>query len=453
MIKTYFNKLSTFILYLSILIFIIGFNFAHNPPSGWYQQFLPDLNNNPISDIIFIDSLNGFGVTDNNFSNDTGYIIKTTNGGDNWNIVFTDNRDYKAIAFIDLNIGYVCGAKPSSGSRLLKTTNSGLNWFNVNPPDPFLVLDDMSILNEDTIWLAASSGFDGGVFRTTNGGTNWTRQFSPGNNPNHIYMFNRNIGFIAADGGYLRKTTNSGLNWFLINDASGFSDLYFIDSLIGWKANLDIQKTTDGGLNWLNQILPQSKQFLASQMVKFSVLNKDTIWGVGGILITPNGFRGVVYKTTNGGSSWGYQLPDININVFSYDHCKFVNGLSGWAYATTKGVHTITGGDTTIYTSVSQISTEIPDLYKLFQNYPNPFNPESKIKYFIAKNSKVKIKIFDEIGRELKTLVNENRNRGVYEVIFDGSDLSTGVYFYRFEVEDNKSGKIFSETKRMLLLK
>ncbi|MBK9335008.1 MAG: hypothetical protein IPM96_22050 [Ignavibacteria bacterium] len=67
--------------------------------------------------MIFLDSLNGFAITDNDFSNDTGYILKTTNGGDNWNIIYTDNRDFKAIKFINLNVGYVCAADPFTSSN------------------------------------------------------------------------------------------------------------------------------------------------------------------------------------------------------------------------------------------------------------------------------------------------------------------------------------------------
>jgi len=278
--KNIFNtdKLSSFAFYISILIFIIAFNFEHNPPdlSGWYQQFLPNLNGQPLSDVIFLDSLTGFAITDNDFSNDTGYILKTTNGGDNWNIVFSSNRDYKAIEFINLNTGYVCGAQPATGSRLLKTTNSGLNWFNVHPPDPFLVYDDMSVLNEDTIWLAASSGFTGGVFRTTNGGINWTQQINlSGNNPTNIYMFNKDTGYTA--GTVLYKTTNGGQNWLQI-PGGGFGDMHFINATTGWKCYGPMQKTTDGGSSWETLQLPPSGGFFnLSAIINFSFVGNDTI--------------------------------------------------------------------------------------------------------------------------------------------------------------------------------
>ena len=87
---------------LSIIIFFISLNFKDTPPPfGWYQQFLPNLNGQYISDIFFLDSLTGWGVTGTNSGpGHINYIIKTTNGGDNWNIVFTDTSFFSKIKFI-----------------------------------------------------------------------------------------------------------------------------------------------------------------------------------------------------------------------------------------------------------------------------------------------------------------------------------------------------------------
>ncbi len=90
---------------------------------------------------------------------------------------------------------------------------------------------------------------------------------------------------------------------------------------------------------------------------------------------------------------------------------------------------------------------EIPNYYSLSQNYPNPFNPSTSIKFTMPKGDNVKLVIFDILGREVKTLVNEFRNQGVYEVNFDASSLSSGAYFYRLEAGE------FTDTKKMLLVK
>ncbi|MBE2256170.1 MAG: T9SS type A sorting domain-containing protein [Ignavibacteria bacterium] len=103
----------------------------------------------------------------------------------------------------------------------------------------------------------------------------------------------------------------------------------------------------------------------------------------------------------------------------------------------------------------NNISGEIiPIEYKLNQNYPNPFNPITNISYQIANEGFVTLKVFDLLGREITTLVNEVKTPGIFEVSFNGSNLSSGIYFYRLEVKSiNGVPKNFIETKRMVLVK
>ena len=96
----------------------------------------------------------------------------------------------------------------------------------------------------------------------------------------------------------------------------------------------------------------------------------------------------------------------------------------------------------------------IPNTYTLSQNYPNPFNPTTKIQYSILEQSLVTIKVYNVLGKEIKTLVNENQNVGKYEVNFDASDLSSGVYFYKLTAgASTGSATGFVETKKMLMIK
>ncbi len=96
---------------------------------------------------------------------------------------------------------------------------------------------------------------------------------------------------------------------------------------------------------------------------------------------------------------------------------------------------------------VNDKTDEVVNKYSLSQNYPNPFNPTSKIKYQIAKLGKVELKVYDILGREVITLVNEVKSPGNYEVTFNASQLASGVYFYRLTVGD------FVQTKKMILLR
>ncbi len=104
-------------------------------------------------------------------------------------------------------------------------------------------------------------------------------------------------------------------------------------------------------------------------------------------------------------------------------------------------------GAPAVVTEIIEENTINPDEYTLYQSYPNPFNPTTNIKYSIPKKDKTTIKVFDILGREVVTLVNENQNAGTYIVPFDGSNFASGVYFYSI-----RSGS-FIETKKMILLK
>jgi photosystem II stability/assembly factor-like uncharacterized protein len=451
------NKLSTLLFYLCLFIFIVALAFPHNPAGNWYQQFLPNLNNRPISDITFIDSLNGFAITGDGTVGDTNYILKTTNRGDNWSIVFTVYRDLSRVVFINQTTGFVCGGYNASCSYMIKTTNGGLNWFNVNVPC-ILYISDMAVLNEDTIWIVDDNSIDGGVYRTTDSGASWQNQFSGGNqNPSKVYFFNGSLGFIAKNTttAYVRRTSDGGASWSVNVNGEGFRDMYFADANTGWRSwGNNMYKTTNGGLNWILQVLPYGGIIVTTGAEEFTNINRDTIWGVGGWVQYPNfQSRGLLYRTTNGGDIWKFQVPDTTINIFRYLNTKFVNRLNGWAYGGPTGIHTTNGGDTAFYLGIQQISSNIPKDFTLKQNYPNPFNPRTVIPFSIKKSANVKLIAYDITGREVQKMVDSKLTAGEYEVDFMGKFTSSGVYLYRMEIIDEKSNQLFTETKKMILLK
>lgn len=117
----------------------------------------------------------------------------------------------------------------------------------------------------------------------------------------------------------------------------------------------------------------------------------------------------------------------------------------GWMYLDYLAV------PTSVVTSVTS-PKEIPLSYSLSQNYPNPFNPSTTITYELPSVSRVVLRVYDVLGREVKTLVDEVKNPGRYEVKFDATRLASGVYFYRMDISGN-TGKDFVSTHKMLLLK
>jgi photosystem II stability/assembly factor-like uncharacterized protein len=445
----------TFIFYFLILIFTIAFTSPLSPshPSGWYQQFMPNLSGRQIADITFADSLRGYAITTRLSSTDTSFVLKTSNGGDNCFVTHSDSGViYSWVQFINQNTGFVGGLiYKNSSFWIIKTTNAGLNWFYINAPFD-VAQNDMYVLNEDTIWIADQTSSFGGVFRTTNGGVNWENQYPGPLNPDKIYMYDRNIGFFSRLNTFLFKTTNSGSIWTQISGIDGFIDIYFADNLTGWKVNSQIKKTTNGGLNWITQITPFGGILMTSGAIKLSGLSIDTLWAVGAEAYYGVGqTRGVIYRTTNGGDNWLFQVPDTNIHISTYySFIQFIDKNHGWAFTQglLGGVHTTTGGDPIWLTETEQISTEIPSRFKLCQNYPNPFNPRTVIPYSLSAPAHVKIIAYDITGREVQRMVDSYQQAGAYEVDFMGKFIASGVYLYRMIVDDR-----VIDTKKMILIK
>ena len=121
----------------------------------------------------------------------------------------------------------------------------------------------------------------------------------------------------------------------------------------------------------------------------------------------------------------------------------FTDANTGWVVGYNGTImKTVTGG-----VFVQNISSEIPKEFSLYQNYPNPFNPFTVIRFQLSVAGNAALNIYDMLGRKVSTLVNEKLQPGTYEVTFDGSNLSSGIYFYQFKTDK------FSETKKLILLK
>ena len=117
-------------------------------------------------------------------------------------------------------------------------------------------------------------------------------------------------------------------------------------------------------------------------------------------------------------------------------------------YAGSNGSNWEIGLATSPFVPVSvEYETIQPTQFALEQNYPNPFNPSTKIQYSVPQTSQVQIKVFDVLGNEIETLVNEEKPTGTYELTWNAANLPSGVYFYQI-----KAGS-FIETKKMILIK
>ncbi|MCJ7553750.1 MAG: T9SS type A sorting domain-containing protein [Ignavibacteriaceae bacterium] len=108
-----------------------------------------------------------------------------------------------------------------------------------------------------------------------------------------------------------------------------------------------------------------------------------------------------------------------------------------------------------VITSVENEEDIIPTVFKLEQNYPNPFNPSTIIKFGVPKRSNVLIKIYDILGSEVITIVNEEMDAGWYQKEFNAAGFASGVYIYRMTAGNpsSGSGQVYVSTKKMLMIK
>ncbi|MGB5531279.1 MAG: M28 family peptidase [Ignavibacteriaceae bacterium] len=131
------------------------------------------------------------------------------------------------------------------------------------------------------------------------------------------------------------------------------------------------------------------------------------------------------------------------INYYSFNDQPDLSGNSKLFYR----LKQVDFDGTFSYSDVVQVTYDVPTAFVINQNFPNPFNPSTRITYFVPKESFVSIKIYDFLGREVKTLVNDFLSAGSYEIVFEASDITSGTYFYTMTAEN------YSSTKKMLLLK
>lgn len=361
-----------------------------------------------------------------------------------------------------------------------RTTDGGITWGNGNPNPGVIVGDIYNIeaLDANTAWVT-TSGASTFIYKTTNGGTNWVQVYTlAGGFINAIKMTSATNGYAFGDpvgGNWLLLTTvNGGTTWTTLSSPPGTGDgrnncvQVSLPNIWFGTGQGTVVRSTNSGINWVTtpvtgitgQILGIKFNSPALGLLGGATLSRTTDGGATWAAVTAPGtgnitgidglgndfwyVRGTgIYRSTDGGLTFA----SVHTAVGTQNDLKLTNDpngcLVGWSVATAGNIAKMTGSPLGIVTS----NNEIPSNFSLEQNYPNPFNPTTNIRFSIPNTGFVRLIVFDILGREAATLVNEVRSAGNYTVDFDASLLSSGVYFYRLE-----SGS-FTESKKMLLVK
>jgi hypothetical protein len=151
-----------------------------------------------------------------------------------------------------------------------------------------------------------------------------------------------------------------------------------------------------------------------------------------------SGFEAVGFVDGNGTSTetHTYTFVDNNVKSGSYTYRLKQVDFDG----------------TSDFSNTVEVNVETPSVYSLAQNYPNPFNPTTQINFSLASDSKVTLKIFDVLGQEVMTLLNQNMTAGAHNLTLDASRLNSGVYLYKIEAK-GVDGTNFTSVKKMILTK
>jgi photosystem II stability/assembly factor-like uncharacterized protein len=398
-------------------------------------------------------------------------------------------------------VGWAAGA----GGTIIRTTDGGVTWTNCNLDESIIIgeIGSIEALNADTAFCTAKSTEAAFIYRTLNGGANWTQVLIQNNgfinaihfvvpyygyavsNPvngkwmiwytyncgvywdtlrtivqngneegwNNSMAFSGNYGWFGTNNSRVYKTYNPVCVWQgyttpgLVNSRS----VHFNSNTLGLAGGSSLVRSTDGGIVWQNiGPVPGNGEILGIEG------SGTDFWYIRGTNI---------YRSSNSGDTWSLcytgtdTLYDINFSVI--DGCP-----AGWAVGENGRIVKMSE-DSLI--GIRNYDNSVPAEYKLYQNYPNPFNPVTKIKFDIPSNVKrktanaplssigegpgVRLVIYDILGREVANLIpplrggQEGLQPGTYSVTWDASNFPSGVYFYTLKCSD------FSVSKKMLLIK
>ena len=371
----------------------------------------------------------------------------------------------------------------SWGHGVYKSTNNGVTWASSNSG----ITDSSSqclYFSGDTTLLGTETG---GVFKSTNNGTNWipySANLGLNYGPVNVYCITRCfntfwIGETFVNNGETNldyyKYTPPVIGWmkdftwrtWFSNNPPHVNAFYPTDSILYVCATNGISEYyTNGSIN----------TYYMGAIISMARLSYNYLILGGGFSTSSSG----ILVTTNHGGSWTTTLPIGVRSNFVKDSLNYlyVGTVQGFYYSTDNGwnwtqkntgmptVNSVISlalsngyfyaarpdssiwrcSRTSILTDISNNTTDVKN-YNLSQNYPNPWNPTTTIKYSIPKSGLVTLKVFDILGKEISTLVDENQSPGTYSVDFQGANLPSGIYFYKLQAGS------YSETKQMILIK
>lgn len=366
-----------------------------------------------------------------------GGLHKSTDKGDSWEVIHNGltNLNLQCLLYTQLGVLFAGTEK-----GLFRSYNHGESWERTTPVGH----DELFEIYENSIGFLFAIDYGNGLWRSNDNGDNWVRvsntfasQFVFGvaiDSSDHIYAGTRF--------GYLYKSTDHGNNWSLaMNGLTADKTIMTItvapdDNIYTGTVEDGVFRSTDAGQSWEavnNGITDKNIRFITSN-------HKNELFA--------SVFYGGLYYSTDSANSW----IDITGGLGRTEISSIVFDKEGYLYLAT--MESVFRSTDTVITSINTLDPlNNPSSFSLMQNYPNPFNPATTIAYYLPKTTTVTLKVYDLLGREIKTLVNEKQSIGFKTAVWDGRnnsgvEVASGIYIYQLQLEHNHR-----MAKKMILLR
>ncbi len=448
--------------------------------------------------IAALDANTAFAAMNDPTNSTSGGVFITTDGGQTWSkqtSAFAGSGGYPAdIHFFDSNNGVVIGNPNGGNWEIYTTTDGGSQWIqvppaNIPPPQTSFEFTAAGLYSSvsDNIWFG-TWGNSFAIYKSTDRGYTWSRLNGAGS-VTFCVAFKDIMNGLATNcflglGNRIVKTTDGGSSWIALQNVPNTPSTYFISYANGTPGSYVVTSssnvgapestipgsrfTTDDGATWSP---------LMDSLPHFPTSFSNDGWGWSG------GIDNLIYKI--------YKDQVIPVELLSFIANTIGNKIElNWQTATetnNRGFEIYRNGNKIAFVEGRGTSTErqdysfvdenlqsgiynyrlnqldfdgtqevvgeltvnlsLPEQFSLEQNYPNPFNPTTTINWQSPVGSWQTLKIYDLLGREVVTLVDEYKQAGSYEVEFDARGLSSGVYFYTLQAGS------YTQTKKLILMK
>lgn len=422
----------------------------------------------PSEDVMYVGTANSTSI----------HISK--DGGQNWtvgNAVFTSaSAEIYGLDYASTDVVYA----GNSDGEVAKTTDGGATWNLVTSSCEYIY--DLVVLDENTVLTAGKNAI---CARTKDGGATWdTLNIGIPGNLFAIDFYNSQVGVVTgydSPNPWVSLTTDGGDTWTPIIFPVGYDvygsiwgiDFFDANTIFMVLINGDILYTTDQGQTWaaVPSVTTESLYDISiAGNAAFISGNECTVYKLTGdvIPVELTSFAATIsdnavvlkWNTSTETNNSGFEVQKRTNNT-GWTKVAFVKGAG-----TTTEARSYTYVDNNVlnaktyyrlkqvdyngsfeYSDVVEVDAIMPSDYALDQNFPNPFNPETTIKYALPQSGKVSLKVYNVVGKEVKTIVNRVQSAGTYSVSFDASELPSGVYFYELKADNYRS------VKKMVLMK